>query len=146
MKFSTGQRAGSVSRRHGPCCLACWTRWPRSDPTCRPTILPYIGQSQVVAPVLWRRKSRFGGPGVGRRSYNGVSAGWAQPVDSPAGAFAKRSAGWVGSTEIQGVVQGLPPDASRRREEACMFDENSDIDDLVCRVGTPVRVPEQYVA
>jgi len=27
-----------------------------------------------------------------------------------------------------------------------MFDENSDIDDLVCRVGTPVRVPEQYVA
>jgi len=27
-----------------------------------------------------------------------------------------------------------------------MFDENSDIDDLVCRVGTTVRVPEQYVA
>jgi hypothetical protein len=99
-------------------------------------ISPYTGRLQVVAFNLMRHIIRRLAPGSERRSYNGASTGWAQPVDSPAGASAKRSAGWDGSTDGSGVVQGSPPHASRRREEACMFDENSDIDDLVCRSGT----------
>jgi hypothetical protein len=63
-------------------------------------ISPYTAPLQAVAPVLRRQMIRLLAPGGGRRSYNGLSSGWAQPHDSPAGAFAKRSAGWGGSIEI----------------------------------------------
>ena len=98
-------------------------------------ILPYIAQSQAVVDVLRRPIIRPLAPGGGWRSYNGASTGWAQPGDSPAGDFARRSAGWVGSTEMSGVVQGSPPARVTASRGGLMFDENSDIDDLVCRTG-----------
>jgi hypothetical protein len=99
-------------------------------------ISPYTAQSQAVAAILWRTNIRRSAPGGGRPSYNGASTGWAQPDDSPAGGFAKRFVGWVGSGEMSGVVQGSPPARVTASRGGLMFDENSDIDDLVCRSGT----------
>jgi hypothetical protein len=98
-------------------------------------ISPYIAPLQAVAPVLRRWMTRRLAPGGGWRSYNGESSGWAQPDDSPTGAFAKRSAGWVGSNDFRSG-SGFSPARVTASRGGLMFDENSDIDDLVCRIGT----------
>jgi hypothetical protein len=101
----------------------------------RPTISPYIVQLQEVARDLQRTSCGPLAPGGGWRSYNGASSGWAQPDDSPAGAFEKRSAGWDGSTEDLRSGSGFSPARVTASRGGLMFDENSDIDDLVCRTG-----------